>query len=206
MHNWRRCCDIRLSLSSRTEKLKNKRDTADHQHVPPGLNRALQVRTADRLRDALMRDAQSDLPRISALSADDQRELCEVGGGRLAAVAIQVEWLAEAEAPAELEGLCIREVGRLMSEHVRRTDLVGSLRHDTLIVLAPGMDPAGGASLCERLRRLLVDRRLEIDGVAVSLRVRVGAAYRSPASPGGWTTHGLAAEAQLHATNKPLAA
>ena len=45
----------------------------------------------------------------------------------------------------------VREVARLMDEHVRRTDLLGWLSAETLLVLAPGIDSVGGRSLAMRL-------------------------------------------------------
>ncbi|HEY0582503.1 MAG TPA: hypothetical protein VGE94_09985 [Chloroflexota bacterium] len=144
--------------------------------MPSGLNRALQVRAADRLRAALRRDAASGLPVVDGLSEVDQRELCDVGGGRLAVVAIRVE-----------PGL-VREAALLVEQQVRRTDLLGALDEGTLLVLAPGLDSIGGAYLVERLRALLGD-----------ISASVGVAYRSSASATGWTPRALAAEAELHA-------
>jgi GGDEF domain-containing protein len=168
------------------------------------MNRAIQVRTADRLRASLATDALSGLPSIAALSELDQRELCEVGGGRLAAVAIQVAWrlgaLVEEPQVLHFEALMVREVARLIDDHVRRTDLLGVLGSDTLLVLAPGLDPLGGRSLADRLRSFLADRVIDLGGVQVELRVRVGAAFRSAASPPGWTTGALAAEADMHSS------
>jgi hypothetical protein len=163
------------------------------------MNRALQVRTADRLRAALGSDAVSGLPVIDGLSELDQRALCEAGGGRLAAVSIRVTWRALEQLSAQqLDGLTIREVARLLDDHVRRTDLLGVLAADTLLVLAPGLDPVSGRSLAERLRDLLADRLIEVGDAQVELRVKVGAAFRSAASPPGWTTRALAAEAERH--------
>jgi hypothetical protein len=154
--------------------------------MPTGLNRALQVRTADRLRAGLARDELTGLPAVDALSDMDQEEMCEVGGGRLAAVAIRLE-------PSAVHALALDEVVRLIDEHVRRTDLLAALHAGTLVVLAPGLDPVGGQRLAERLRDLLTNRQAD-------LRVQVGAAYRSAASPQGWTIRALAAEAESHAT------
>src|SRR5450759_5416460 len=108
--------------------------------MPTRLDRALQVRTADRLRATLARDASSGLPIVGALSDNDQRELCQVGGGRLAAVVIHVEWIIDAvphpRAVHEVQTLVMTEVARLVDEQVRHTDLLGSLRADALLILA----------------------------------------------------------------------
>src|ERR1700736_3228064 len=98
-----------------------------------GLNRALQVRTADRLRAKLARDEATGLPIAGALSEADQRELCEVGGGRVAAVAICIDAWTPFEMEPQLlheageRTLVVREVARFVDERVRRTDLVGLL-------------------------------------------------------------------------------
>jgi hypothetical protein len=113
------------------------------------------------------------------LSAMDQRELCEGGGGRIAAVAICVDG-----EPA----LPIGELARLVEGHVRRTDLVGWLTAKTLLVLAPGLDAVAARGLAARLQSVLVE-----------LRVRVGSACRAGASPAGWTLSALGAEAALQA-------
>jgi hypothetical protein len=144
------------------------------------VNRALQVRAADRMRAALGRDVATGLPAIEDLSEADQRELCDIGGGRLAAVAIRLH------GPAQVD------VARLLEEHVRRTDLLGTLGGNLLLLLAPGLDPVGGRSLADRLHVLLIES---------DVTVSVGAAYRSAASSTGWTTRALAAEAELHPTN-----
>jgi GGDEF domain-containing protein len=173
--------------------------------MPTGLNRALQVRTADRLRAELTYEQLTGLPAIAALTAVDQRELCEVGGGRLAAVAIKIDtWTVD---PADDAGpvqvvplLTVLEVVKLVDAHIRRTDLLAALSANTLVVLAPGLEPVGGRSLADRLRNLFASRSLEVDGALVYLRVDVGAAYRSLASPAGWTVAKLAAEAESQAT------
>ncbi len=180
--------------------------------MPTGLNRALQVRTADRLRTELVRDEATGLPIVGALSEADRRELCEVGGGRVAAVAICVD----AWTPFETElhvmhdggepGLVVREVARFVEEHVRRTDLLGWMSADTLLVLAPGLDAVGGRSLAARLCSLLADHQLDIAGMPLDLRVRVGSACRSHASPSGWTMSALGAEAELQASETLSAA
>jgi hypothetical protein len=162
--------------------------------MPSNLNRALQVRTADRLRASLGRDEVHGLPVIDGLSDADQRALCDVGGGRLAAVAIRVSSSAD-----EPRTLVAREVSRLVAEHVRRTDLFGALGKETLLILSPGLEPLGGQALAQRLRDLLNQRQMHIGGYRLVLRVQVGAAYRSAASPAGWTAQGLAAEAELQA-------
>jgi len=166
--------------------------------MPLAMNRALQVRTADRLRAILASDPISGLPMIDALSEQDQRELCDAGSGRLAAVAIRVACFVDGRLQP-LDAPTRREVARMVDDHVRRTDLLGVLVSDTLLVLAPGLEPVGGRSLADRLRGLLANRLVEIGGVPVELRVRVGAAFRSAASPPGWTTPALAAEAEVNA-------
>jgi GGDEF domain-containing protein len=172
--------------------------------MPTGLNRALQVRTADRLRAELAYEQQTGLPQIAALSAGDQRELCEAGGGRLAAVAIKVDsWIIDpAERASHVQAvpvLTVREVVSLVGAHIRRTDLLAALSASTLVVLAPGLEPVGGRSLADRLRNLFVSRTLDVAGEQVYLRVHVGTAYRSLASPSGWTVAELAALAELSA-------
>src|SRR5690349_3797386 len=119
------------------------------------LNRALQVRTADRLRASLGRDEIHGLPVIDALSDADQRALCDVGGGRLAAVAIRVSSSVD-----EPRALVAREVARLVAEQVRRTDLLGTLGSETLLILSPGLEPLGGQALAERLHDLLNERQV----------------------------------------------
>jgi len=129
---------------------------------------------------------------LGALSDADQRELCEVGGGRLSAVAICV---------ADARMVC--EVTRLIDAAVRRTDLFGWLHDGTLVVLAPGLDPVAGQVLADRLRTLFVDWLIELDGQQVALKVEVGSAHRCAASPRGWTIRALIAEAELHARAEP---
>jgi hypothetical protein len=129
--------------------------------MPTNLNRALQVRTADRLRASLARDEASGLPLIDALSDADEQELCEVGGGRVAAVAIRIapSGPGDVQEPvARSRTGMLREVARLVHQHVRRSDLLGSLDPDTLVVLAPGLDSTGGRHLVHRLRELLGTR------------------------------------------------
>jgi len=175
-----------------------------------GLNRALQVRTADRLRAELARDSVTGLPVASALSEADRIELCEVGGGRLAAVAICIDSWTPGEVELNLaqqdreRTLVVREVARLVDKHVRRTDLVGWLSRQALLVLAPGIDAVGGRSLAVRIQVLLAERRVDIDGMSLALRVRVGTASRCYASPSSWTVSGLIAEAELQAS-EPVA-
>jgi hypothetical protein len=152
--------------------------------MPRSLNRALQARTADRLRADLARDEASGLPILATLSEVDQRELCDVGGGRIAAVAICVDG-----EPA----LAVRELARLVEGHVRRTDLVGWLTAKTVLVLAPGLDALAGRALAARLQGVLLDQR-----------VRIGSACRSAASPAGWAVSALGAEAAFQA-RVPLA-
>ena len=141
--------------------------------MPSGFNRALQVRAANRLRAQLPRQTASGLPLLGGLTQSDQRELCEVGGGRLAAVALRL-------AP---DAVLSEVVGRIGSE-VRRTDLLGVVNERLMLLLVPGLDPVGGESLVERLAALLG-----------TLQVEIGVAYRSNASSSGWTAEGLAAEA-----------
>jgi hypothetical protein len=171
--------------------------------MSPGLNRALQVRTADRLRAELPREEATGLPIVGVLSEADRRELCGVGGGQVAAVALCLDaWPRDLHVVQDL-ALLAREAVRLMEEHVRRTDLLGWLNAETLLVLAPGLDIVGARSLAARLLGLLADRQLEIDGKSIELRVRVGCACRSQASAPGWTITTLGAEAQLQASEPP---
>jgi GGDEF domain-containing protein len=175
--------------------------------MPTRLNRALQVRTADRLRASLARDEISGLPAAGTLSDTDQLELLEVGGGRIAAVAIYVEWQIDsvryARAIHDMHAAVMNAVARIVDERVRRTDLLGSLSDDALVIFAPALDPIGGRSLAQRLRLLFADRLLEIDDVQVQLHVKVGFASRSAASPVGWTTQTLAGEARRNALDVP---
>ncbi len=165
--------------------------------MPIGLNRALQVRTADRLRAELGRDEATGLPIVGALSDADRRELCDVGGGRVVAVAICVDGLS---VPGGERAAAMRGVARLVDKNVRRTDLLGWLGAETLIVLAPGIDAVGGRSLAKRLRSMLMDARIELAGSVLELRIRVGCASRSHASPASWTLAALGAEAELQAS------
>ncbi|TME86736.1 MAG: hypothetical protein E6I52_30815 [Chloroflexi bacterium] len=167
--------------------------------MPTGINRALQVRAANRLRASLARDELSGLPLIGALTPDDQRELLEVGGGRLAAIAMRVSADSAGSGGEDVEGLAMREVTRMIDAHVRRTDLLGWLEATTLLLVAPGMEPVGGRSLAERLREVLTGCFVEVAGTQVQIHVSVGVAYRSAASPTGWTTRGLLAEAEVNA-------
>ncbi len=188
---------IGLSLSSWTRKLKNNSDTADDQDMPTGLNRALQVRTADRLRAELGRDEATGLPIVGSLSEADRRELCDVGGGRVVALAICVDGL---RVPVDERATVMRVVARLVDENLRRTDLLGSFSAETLLVLAPGMDAVGARSLAKRLQTMLVRARFEIAGKPLEPRVRVGCASRSHASPPNWTLAALGAEAEFQAS------
>ena len=175
-----------------------------------GLNRALQVRAADRLRAELARDAVTGLPIAGALSEADRTELCEVGGGRVAAVAICIDSWTPGEVTLNLaqqdreRTLVVREVARLVDKHVRRTDLVGWLSRETLLVLAPGIDAVGSRSLAARIQGLLAERPVDLAGISRALRVRVGTASRCYASPSSWTLSGLVAEAELQA-GEPVA-
>jgi hypothetical protein len=195
---------IGLSLSSSAQNLKNNSDTADDQGVPTGHNRALQVRTADRLRAELSRDEATGLPIVGTLSEQDRCELCDVGGGRVVAVAICVDgWTGvgavELRVLGDERAVVMREVARLVEENVRRTDLLGWLGAETLILLAPGIDPVGGRSLAIRLRNSLTRGSVDIAGTPVQLQVRVGCASRSHASPSSWTLAALGAEAEMQA-------
>lgn len=125
-----------------------------------------------------------------------------MGGGRLAAVALCVDVATAAEmevAEPAAPALVVREVARLIDEHVRKTDLLGWWSDDTLLVLAPGLDALGARSLATRLRGMLANRHFEIAGTPVELRVKVGSACRSAASPSGWTMNTLGADAQVDA-------
>jgi GGDEF domain-containing protein len=166
--------------------------------MPTGLNRALQVRTADRLRAELGRDEATGLPIVGALSDADRRELCDVGGGRVVAVAICVDGWAPVDVDAR--AMVMREVARLIDENVRRTDLLGWLSAETLIVLAPGIDAVGGRSVAARLRLVLVRSEIELAGTPLELRIRVGCASRSHASPSSWSLSALGAEAEFQAS------
>ena len=175
--------------------------------MPLGLNRALMVRTANRLRASLARDELSGLPLIAALTEADQRELLEFGAGHLAAVTLCLEASARASAAsasasdsrsaAELQRLALGEVARLVDAHVRRTDLLGLLDASTLLVLAPGLEPVGGGSLAERLRGLLASCSVEVEGELLPVSVAIGVTYRS--SPTGWTARNLPAQADATA-------
>jgi hypothetical protein len=175
--------------------------------MPARLNRALQVRSAERLRSSLARDDISGLPAVGALSVDDQRELREVGGGRLSAIVFRVAWVIDpAHYPRpirEVQCLVMSAAARLIDEQVRRTDLLAALSEDAFVILAPALDPMSGQSLVERLRELFASRHLEIDDLQVQLRIKVGVASRSAASPAGWTTQTLAAEAERNASDLP---
>jgi hypothetical protein len=140
-------------------------------------NRALQVRVANRLRERLAHDEGAALPLFEGLSELELREVCEVGGGRLAAIGIL---LCDADVHSVVG--CIRD-------EVRRTDVLGMLDRDVLLLIVPGLDPIGGHSLLDRLRTLL-------DAVP---GVSIGIAYRSSASCSGWTARALAGEAAANA-------
>jgi GGDEF domain-containing protein len=175
--------------------------------MPAPLDRALQLRTADRLRGSLARDDSSGLPIIGALAEDDQRELSTVGGGRLAAVVIRVEWSIDAAAYPrtlhEVRALVMREVARIVNAQVRQTDLLGSLSAESLLIFAPGIDRMSGLSLAQRLRALFVGRRLELGDVVVQARITIGFASRSAASPAGWTIEALVKEAERNTSEPP---
>ncbi|MDQ6670523.1 MAG: hypothetical protein M3069_07170 [Chloroflexota bacterium] len=175
--------------------------------MPARLNRALQVRTADRLRASLARDDRTGLPLVAALSDADQRELREVGGGRLVAIVFRVEWLTGATvhpgAIAEIESVVMRRAAQRVDEHVRRTDLLGSLSEAALVILAPALDPASGRSLAERLSVVFAGLHVQVGELQVQLRVGVGVASRDAASPHGWTVQTLAEEAERTASDLP---
>jgi GGDEF domain-containing protein len=175
--------------------------------MPPRLDRALQVRTANRLRASLARDEISGRPVLNALADDVQRELRDVGGGRVAALVIHVGGLVDMVpyplAGREVRTLVMREVARLVDEQVRRTDLLGSLGAAALLILAPGLDPMSGQSLAQRLRDLFVNRHFEVGDSQMQLRITVGFASRSATSPVGWTIQTLAEEAERNASDPP---
>jgi GGDEF domain-containing protein len=168
--------------------------------MPASPSRALQVRTADRLRASLAREALTGLPFASGLSDADQRELDEVGGGRLAAIVFRVESLVgagqSARTAGEVQSMVMREAARVIGQQVRRTDLLCSLREDALLLLAPALDRMNADRLAGRLRGLLPDGRLDIGAVQVQLRVKVGVATRGG---GSWTIATLAGEAERNA-------
>ncbi len=168
--------------------------------MAPRLNRALQVRTANRLRASLARDEISDLPAVGSLSDDDESELREVGGGQVGAIVFRVGWVIDAarypRAIDEIHSLVMREVAERIDEQVRRTDLLCWLSEEALVVLAPALDPASARSMADRLSAFFAGRELEVGDLHVQLRVKVGIATRSPASAVGWTTRTLADEAQ----------
>jgi hypothetical protein len=141
--------------------------------MPSGFNRALQVRVANRLRAHLARDERSGLPLMGDLSEGDHRELCEVGGGRLAAIALAFSPEAS-----------VAEVVACIRSEVRRTDVLGFLEVGLALLLVPGLDSVGGQSLVSRLSELLA-----------GFEVEIGVAYRSGASTAGWTARALAEEA-----------
>ncbi|MGI9148397.1 MAG: hypothetical protein ACR2IK_17920 [Chloroflexota bacterium] len=177
----------------------------EFKNMPARLNRALQVRTADRLRASLARDPTSGLPVVDALSDDDERELREVGGGRLAAVVFCIERVVDrARSSSEVhEGQCLatREAAHLIGGQVRRTDLLGWFAADALVILAPGLDRVSAQALAERLGHLFADRRLAVGDPHAHLRVNIGVAFRSAASPAGWTALTLVQEAERNASN-----
>jgi GGDEF domain-containing protein len=96
------------------------------------------------------------------------------------------------------EGLA--ELTRLVQSNVRRTDLLVSLGNDTLVVIAPGLDPLGGRGLSERLARLVAEHLSPTDPSPA-----LGVAYRSPLSTARWAPAALAEEARRRAVD-PAAA
>jgi hypothetical protein len=144
-------------------------------------NRALQLRAMDDLRQRLG----APLPAVDSLSEDDADQLREIGGGRLGVVAIVAPDAASLDTVADL-----------VQANMRRTDLLLTHADDTLLVLAPGLDPLGGQSLSARLEALLSER-------LPNTPVVLGAAYRSPLSLHGWHPTHLAAEARRRALTTP---
>jgi hypothetical protein len=193
MANGRRL-GIRVSLRTDARGLQHKSITADDRAMEAAIggNRALQLRAMDGLRSRLPCDTQTGLPSIAALDEGDAATLCQLGAGRLGAVAVVL--LGEGS-------LGLDEVRRLVQPSVRRTDLLVSLARDTLVVLAPGLDPLAGRGLSTRLARLLAEA-LPPTGQTPAL----GAAYRSPLSTNGWGVAELAREAQRRAVDTAPAA
>ncbi len=180
----------------------------ENRDMPARLNRALQRRIADRLRSSLARDERSGLPLVGALSDDDASELREVGGGRLAAIVLRVGWVVDATHDVlvirETHSLVMREAARLIQEQVRRTDLLGSLSEDALLIVAPGLDRVSAVSLAERLRDRFAGRPVAVVGDAwAQLRLSVGVAFRGADSPPGWSIHLLTQEAERNAADPP---
>jgi hypothetical protein len=144
-------------------------------------NRALQLRAMEELRQRLARA----LPSAESLADGDADQLRQMGGGRLGAVGIVVP-----------DAGSVHAVARLVEANVRRTDLVLTHAEDTVLVLAPGLDPLGGESLIGRLEPLLSEHLPETP-------VLLGAAYRSRLSLHGWHPSDLAAEARRRALTSP---
>ena len=150
-------------------------------------NRALQLRAMDELRkrlSAIGADVRS-IPRLASLAGVDAPQLCDIGAGRLGVVAIV--FLGPTR---ELD-----RVTHLVQSSVRRTDLLVSQGDDTLVVLAPGLDPAGGQRLTRRLQHVLSERACHPAAAGPAL----GGAYRSPLSLTGWDLAQLADEARHRA-------
>lgn len=137
------------------------------------LNRALQVRVADRLRASLGRHVASGLPDLTSLTDVEQREIRDIGGGRLGVLVLRVD------------AASAQEISLRLRDGIRRTDLFGALADDTLLVLAPGLTPEDGDVLVIRLRGLLDD-----------LPARIGVTYHSSASDNLANPITLVAEAQ----------
>jgi hypothetical protein len=155
-------------------------------------NRALQLRAMDGLRKRLSEEKQGAraLPSVASLADVDASELAEIGAGRLGAVAIV------------LPGTCpdLDSLTRLVQPSVRRTDLLVTQDNDTLVVLAPGLDPVGGQSLTARLERVLLDGLGETSSAGLP---SLGTAYRSPLSLNGWDVAQLVQEARRRALSAP---
>jgi hypothetical protein len=155
-------------------------------------NRTLELRAMDGLRKRLADRVErggngrpaSGLPSVDSLAAADAWQLREVGAGRLAAVAVVVP-----------DAVALQAVIRLVEANVRRTDLLLARAEDTLLVLAPGLDPLGGQSLIARLEEVLHAHLADTPAG----RPGLGAAYQSPLSLTGWDIAQLADEARRRA-------
>jgi hypothetical protein len=143
-------------------------------------NRALQLRAMDGLRQRLG----GALPSVDRLADSEADQLREMGDGRLGAVAIVAPDAASVEA-----------VARVVGANVRGTDLLLTHADDTLLVLAPGLEPLGGQSLTARLQAQLSQHLPETPVV-------LGDAYRSPLSLHSWRPSHLAAEARRRALSR----
>jgi hypothetical protein len=135
--------------------------------------------------DGLRQRLGAPLPTVDSLSEADAHELREIGDGRLGVVAIV--------AP---DAATVHAVASLVQADVRGTDLLVTHAEDTLLVVAPGLDPIGGQSLTVRLEALL-------SAALPETPVVLGAAYRSPLSLHGWHPTHLALEARRRALTTP---